>query len=139
MRSMLQLVGGVAVAGAVAAGSTAFTATGVTSTAPASQFVGGTVSQSVTGAALSNIAYTFSDPTNTIISSVTLTFLSSSADGKTVTLAPTGGSFVGTATQWTCATGANSTVCSVKDVSTVDVTGAPNGRSGLTSLAVTVA
>jgi hypothetical protein len=141
MRSALQLLGGVAAAGAVAAGATAFTASGVTtsSTAALPQFIGGTVTQAVTGAELSNIAYAFSDATNTIISSVTLTFLSGSANGKAVTLTPVGGGITGTAATWTCAAGANTTLCTVKDSGPIPVTGAANGWLGLTSLGITVA
>jgi len=52
--SMLQLLGGVAVAGAVAAGATAVTGSGVVfgGTATASKFVGGTLTQTVTGASV---------------------------------------------------------------------------------------
>jgi hypothetical protein len=58
MRSMLQLLGGVAVAGAVAAGATAFTATGLTSTIAASPVAGGKVSQSIQGAELTAASIT---------------------------------------------------------------------------------
>ncbi|BEL09963.1 hypothetical protein Q0Z83_081540 [Actinoplanes sichuanensis] len=63
MRNMIQLLGGVAVAGAVAAGSTAFTASGL-SGAPASTFVGGKASLGVKGAVMSSFAFDFdgSDP-----------------------------------------------------------------------------
>ncbi len=95
MRSMLQLLGGVAVAGTVAAGSTAFTAAGFTNNAGA-QFVGGTVTQTVTGATLSSIGYGFTNaPANTRINTVTLTFVEN-LTGRTVALAPTaasGGSY----------------------------------------------
>jgi hypothetical protein len=52
MRSMLQLLGGVAVAGAVAAGTTAFTATaGLVTTGAKAPMMGGTGNVSVTGPA----------------------------------------------------------------------------------------
>jgi hypothetical protein len=85
MRSMLQLLGGVAVAGAVAAGATAFTATGLTNSAGSTQFVGGTISQTVTGTALSSIAYAYTDVTDTTVDYITLTFADANADTKAVT------------------------------------------------------
>ncbi|WP_203780379.1 hypothetical protein [Paractinoplanes rishiriensis] len=139
--NLLQMVGGVAAAGVVAAGTTALTGTGLATTAGASQFVGGTVSQSVTGATLESVTYAFSDGTKTIVNSVTLAFSTGTATGKTVTITPTGGAYAGTAIggSWTCATGADSTLCTVKDSSAAAVTGPANGWSGLTSLAITVA
>jgi hypothetical protein len=89
MRTSSKIIGAVAVAGLVAAGGSAFTATGLARTAPASQYVGGTVSQSVTGATLSDVSYHFSDaPANTSVASITLT-LSGDVEGKTpsITLA----------------------------------------------------
>src|SRR5690349_11214 len=56
-----KLIGAAAVAAVVAAGGSAFTGTGVTDNAAASQFVGGTVSQSITGATLNDISYHFTD------------------------------------------------------------------------------
>jgi hypothetical protein len=78
------------VAGVAAAGGTAFTATGLTRSASASQFIGGTVSQSVSaGGSLDRVVYGFNDsPTNTQINSITLTF--SNAHGRTVTVVATG-------------------------------------------------
>ncbi|MEU4621672.1 hypothetical protein AB0G04_17060 [Actinoplanes sp. NPDC023801] len=55
---MIQLLGGVAVAGVVAAGSTAFTAAGVTSTVGSSKLVGGTVTQAIHGAKMIKLALT---------------------------------------------------------------------------------
>lgn len=57
MRTMLQLVGGVAVAGAVAAGATAFTAPGVSTTGTAKVLAGGiTGDVAITGAALKTVS-----------------------------------------------------------------------------------
>lgn len=89
MRNIMQLVGGVAVAGAVAAGSTAFTATGFTAGGgvPATLFVGGTISQTVQGATLSGVVYSYSNTTNTTINGATLTFAGTTGSpiiGKTV-------------------------------------------------------
>jgi hypothetical protein len=59
MRTMLQLLGGVAVAGAVAAGSTAFTAnSGLTTTLPSQVVVGGAKSVTVIGAVLTEAHFT---------------------------------------------------------------------------------
>jgi hypothetical protein len=90
MNTTKKLIGAVAVAGVLAAGGSAFTGTGVTSTAPSTQFVGGTVSQAVTGATLNNVTYGFSDATNTAINAVTLTF-AADAVGKSVAIALSGG------------------------------------------------
>ncbi|WIM97161.1 hypothetical protein ACTOB_000662 [Actinoplanes oblitus] len=79
MRTMLQLIGGVAAAGVVAAGTTAFTAgggvgLGGSNGATATKFIGGTATQTVTGATINAIAYTWSDTANTKLSALDLTF-----------------------------------------------------------------
>jgi hypothetical protein len=58
MRNMLQLLGGVAVAGAVAAGTTAFTASGLTTTAVPNIIGGGTKNVTVAGANLTAAEFT---------------------------------------------------------------------------------
>ena len=87
MRKSTKIVGGFAVAALVAATGSAFTGTGLSTTgqASAAQFVGGTVSQDVTGATLSDISYgDFADaPADTQAQNVTLTF-DANAAGKTV-------------------------------------------------------
>ena len=90
---------GLSAAVGLAAGG-AFTGTGVTTTgqAAAAQFVGGAVSQSVTGATLDSIVYSFTDATKITINSVLLTFTDHLADGKAVTIGFTGGS----STAFTC-------------------------------------
>jgi hypothetical protein len=80
-------IAAVSLAGVVGLGGAAFTSTGVTSTAGPSQFVGGTVSQTVTGATLANIAYAYTDNTNTAVNQVTLTFADTNADGRPVAIA----------------------------------------------------
>ena len=128
----------VAAAGIVAAAGTtgaAFTATGLADSAPAAQFIGGTVTQNVTGATLTDISYNYSDsPADTTISSVTLTF-DPGADGEdaSITLAtasdpnpdPTTDSIscgtIGTPTD-------NEATCTV-----------PDGQAGVTGVNVTVA
>lgn len=141
MRSALQLLGGVAVAGAVATGSTAFTAAGLSMTAPTDKFVGGTVTQTVSGTVLSDISYTFANPgVNTIVASFVLTFADDNADGKTPTVALGGGSLVGSATAFTCT--AVPVTANTAGTSTCTAGGTPAatlGYSPLTSVAVTIA
>lgn len=128
MRMSIKLLGAVAVAGLVAAGGSAFTGTGVTNNAGATQFVGGQVSQSVAGATLSSVAYTFAgDGSNTAVHSVSLTFADANADLKVPTIVFTGGNDV----TFTCAAIAAATHQSVCTADTVD-------RTGVTSLAITV-
>jgi hypothetical protein len=101
MRSMslLQMAGGVAVAGVVAAGSTALTGTGLSTSGSwaSTQFVGGVVSQGITGATLDTVTYGFTDGTKTTINSVAIAF-ATAADGVNVAIAFTGGS----GTAFTC-------------------------------------
>ncbi|HYN94295.1 MAG TPA: hypothetical protein VES42_10650 [Pilimelia sp.] len=116
------------VAGLAAVGGSAFTGTGVSNSAGATQYVGGTVSQTVTGATLSSVAYSFGDgPANTAIHSVALTFADAATDGKTPTIVFTGGNAVA----FTCdviAVGTHLSTC----------TTAGADRVGVTSIAVTV-
>lgn len=85
MRKSTRILGAIAVAGLLAAGSAAFTANGITRTAPGTQFIGGTVSQTVTpGVNLSSIVYN-SDGTGTSLTSVDLTF-DANADGLDPTI-----------------------------------------------------
>jgi hypothetical protein len=141
--SMLQLVGGVAVAGAVAAGTTALTGTGLATSGNAAspQFIGGTVSQAVSGATLTDIQYTFLDsPAKTQVSTVVLTF-AAGANGKTVAVAPSGGAYSSSplGDEWYCPAviTALSATCSVADSTNTHAT-AGRYYTGLTSLAVTV-
>lgn len=120
------LVGAAALTGAVIATGSAFTATGIGMSAPASQFLGGTVAQSVTGATLSTVVYGFEDASNTSVNSITLTFSDSNANGAAVTLTPSGGS--GT---FSCA---NVTAGS----STCSIVGPATGYSGLSGVSITV-
>ena len=92
------IVGAVALIGAVGVGGTALTATGLTNNAGSSQFVGGSVSQSVTGAALTSVTYGYADTTNTAVDTVDLVFDANSA-GKTVAVTIHQG---GTPTVLTC-------------------------------------
>ena len=104
MRSMLQLLGGVAVAGAVAAGSTAFTASGLTNTWSGSNakdgFIGGTVAPTVTGANLVDLLFTqaaHATPGVNDVSGATLTFDATTPTGATVTMT-SNGSLIGGST-----------------------------------------
>ena len=71
----------------------AFTGTGLETTgqAAAPQFVGGTISQVVTGAVLNNVLYGFTDITNTHVNLITLTFGGETVDGLHVAVALSGG------------------------------------------------
>lgn len=139
MRSALQLLGGVAVAGAVAAGSTAFTAAGVISNA-GTGFVGGKVAQTVEGATISTIAYTLDATNGTKVHSILLTFADVHTDGKTPTLTFTGGTPVWTtnSTALICTAvenvGHTSTCTANNSVTPV----AADGVSGFTTLTVSV-
>jgi hypothetical protein len=131
MNTKHKLFGAVAVAGAIAASGSAFTGTGVATSgqAASAQFVGGTVSQSVTGATLTAIAYSFADTTSkTLVNSIALTF-ASTADGRTVAVAPAGG----TGGTFTCsAVASNASTCTFVPTTT------ETGYVGLTGLSVTV-
>ena len=117
----------VAVVAAMGVAGTAFTGTGVTSTAASTQFVGGTVTQGITGATLAGIAYPFGDaPANTAIRTAVLTF-GADADGKTVGVEFTGGNAVA----FTC-----TAVEVTLHTSTCTTAGAD--RTGATSIAITV-
>ena len=121
------LIGAVTLVGIAGAAGTAFTGTGVTTNAGSTQFVGGTVSQGVTGATLSSVVYTFGDaPANTAIRSALLT-LGTDADGKAVSIAFTGGNAVA----FTC-----TAVEVTGHTSTCTTAGAD--RTGVTSAAITV-
>jgi hypothetical protein len=124
------LIAATCAVGAIGVGGAAFTATGVTDNAPSTAFLGGTVSQSISGATLSNIGYGFADVANTELDSVTLTF-ADATDGATptVALSPTDGSVT-----WTCeAVGATT-----PDVSTCTASGTPAYQTGVTGISVTV-
>lgn len=130
MTRNIKLLGAVAVAGLAAAAGSALTGTGLATggTAASPQFVGGTITQSVTGATLTSIVYGYADPTTkTAVNSITLTF-ASTADAVHVAAVPSGGSG-GT---FSCSdVSSNSSSC------TFAATTTELGYTGLTSLAVT--
>ncbi|MFI5889189.1 hypothetical protein ACIA5D_03610 [Actinoplanes sp. NPDC051513] len=110
--SMLQLLGGVAAAGVIAAGTTALTGSGVVRTGTAAdQFVGGTVTQTITGATVTGVVYGYYDTNSqNQVNSIAITV--AGASGKTLTITPGGGTFggdaVAVADKWEC-TGGNVT------------------------------
>jgi hypothetical protein len=132
MRKPLMIAAGAAVAALAALGGSAFTGTGLDNTAPATQFVGGTVTQTVTGATLASIDYSYADaPANTEVSSISLTF-TNTADGHTVAVTPSGGGAgVGT---FSCTDVASNASSCTYTAGTDTLT----GYKGLTSLDVTV-
>jgi hypothetical protein len=80
MKISTKILGAVAVAGLVATGGSAFTAGGLTLAAEKqTAFIGGTVSQTVTGASLESIVYGYFSVADAKISSVTLTFIGPSS------------------------------------------------------------
>jgi hypothetical protein len=97
MRKSTTLLAALAAGGAVALSGAAFTAGGVT--APSSAFVGGSVAQTITGAALESVVYDTDEALNKI-TSVTLTFSDAAADAKTPTIGFGGAAVNGT---YTCA------------------------------------
>lgn len=103
--SMLQMVGGVAAAGVVAAGTTAFTANaGITQTA-ATQYVGGAISQTVTGAGnIDSIGYTWSDGAKTLLTQAVVTFGAALPASLNVAVTPGGGGYTAPADSMTCST-----------------------------------
>jgi hypothetical protein len=128
MRTSHKLLGAALVVGVLATTGSAFTGSGLTNSAGASQFVGGTISQSVTGATLASLQYTFGDaPANTAVHSFALTFADGNADGVTPTVVLTGGNAVA----FTCDVIAVTTHLSTCTTAGVD-------RTGVSSVAVTV-
>ncbi|MBB2945420.1 hypothetical protein FB565_005153 [Actinoplanes lutulentus] len=99
---MMQLVGGVAVAGAVAAGSTAFTGAGMSS-GLTNAFIGGAVSKTVvSGADLTGVQGTVNNGTDQI-AEVKLTFATdTNIVGRTVTLTTNGSAGGGSPTGFYC-------------------------------------
>lgn len=98
MRTSAKIVTALSVTGLALAAGSAFTGAGLVNAAGSSQFVGGTVSQTVTGATLNSLVYGFTDGTNTAVDKVTLTFAEGAAT-KVPTLSLTGD---GAAAVFTC-------------------------------------
>jgi hypothetical protein len=102
-------------------GGAAFTGTGLSSSLATSQFIGGSVSQTINGASLTAIDYHWVDDSHTALDAVKFTF-DSQAEGKTVTVdvaSSSGASF-------TCpdvASGTFDTTCVPATVPATGVTG----------------
>jgi hypothetical protein len=130
MRTSVKVITALSVAGLAVAAGSAFTGSGLSTTgmAASTQFVGGTVSQSVTGATLNSVVYGFTDGTKTAVNQVTLTFADATG-GKTPTLSLAGG---GTAT-FACDAIDADTFVSVCDPVVADTT-----KTAVTSASVTV-
>lgn len=129
MRKSAKIITALSVAGLAVAAGSAFTGTGVATAGQAAsgQFVGGTVSQSVTGATLNSIVYGFTDGTKTGVNKVTLTFADATG-GKTPTVALTGG----TEATFTCTAIDADTFVSVCDAAE------GTSQTGVNSASVTV-
>ncbi len=126
MRKSSKIIVAVAFAGLAAAGSAAFTGSGLSSSAGATQFIGGTVNQGVSGATLTDVEYSFTDATKTATNQVLLTF-ATDADGKTVAISLSGSG----ATAFTC-----TDVEILNHTSTCSPDGAP--ATGVTGANITV-
>lgn len=133
MRTSAKILTALSVAGLAVAAGSAFTGTGVATSgqAASAQFVGGTVSQAVTGATLTDISYSFADTAaKTKVNSIALTF-TGTANGRGVAVAPSGGSG-GT---FNCtAVSSNASTCTFAATPESGAT----GYTDLSSLAVTV-
>jgi hypothetical protein len=127
MKTPTKVITALALAGIAVAGGAAFTATGVDMTAPATQFLGGTVSQAVQGATLSNIAYTYVNPDHLAVQTITMTFAGAEGQGKVVTLAANGGS------------GTFDPVAETAENSGIYLATSTAGYTGLSSINITVA
>lgn len=125
-------VAAAAVVGAIGTAGAAFTATGLTATGSAAspQFIGGSITQAVSGATLSNVAYSFTDATDTAIDQVVLTFADPNSDGMTPTIAFS----APTPVDFTC-----SAVESEGHTSTCTPTDDGDSQTGAAGLTVTVA
>lgn len=134
MRKSHKILTAVAVAGIAFAGGSAFTGTGLTTTVDASQFIGGQVSQTVTGATLSGVDYDFTDTAQGTVNGINLSFAGDTPDGAPVTVTPKGvggGTFDCTAVS----TGASPSTSTCTFIpSDEDET----GYTGLTGLDITV-
>lgn len=138
MRNMIQLVSGVAVAGVVAAGSTAFTAAGVTIT-PASTYMGGTATVSVTGATVSGVNYVLASATS--LTRVAVTMSDANFNSKTMTIAFTGGTPANVTDIFTCTynvanTPANTFYCLPRTAA--DAGASTFNPTGVSDIAITV-
>jgi hypothetical protein len=91
MRKSAKLITALSVSGLAVVAGSAFTGAGLSTTGQAAddQFIGGTVTQDVTGATLNSLVYGFTDGTKTAVNKVTLTFAPGAA-GKVPVVVLTG-------------------------------------------------
>jgi|GEM_PF-3945958 len=132
MRTPSKIITALALAGLAVAGGAAFTAGGVVNAHP-DQWIGGAVTQNITGAHVSTIAYTPAalDLTKTTVHEVVVTFADEESDGKTVALAFSG-SDVGSFVNQTVPTGAGDNFVTFTSTST------DNDAAGITAATITV-
>ncbi|GAA2009606.1 hypothetical protein JL107_17330 [Nakamurella flavida] len=134
MRTSHKIIAAAALVGLAVAGGAAFTGTGLASTTAATQFVGGTVSQTVTGATLTGVTYGFTDDSNTAVDEITLVLEGANGRVPDVTINSTSSSpllAVCTAVSAPGATVPNTSTCTMP-AGTTSVT-------GLTGIDITVA
>ena len=125
MKNITKIAGAIAMAGAIAAGSSAFTAGGLTDSAPVG-WIGGEVRQTVVGAALDSIRYTFAplDTDSTTVTGIELVFVGDVAggtvevdvDGETTPFTCTVPAFVTPNTTSTCTGEAPTTAFDTIDI-----------------------
>jgi hypothetical protein len=85
MRTASKIIVGATLAGLAAAGGAAFTGAGLTQHVnAATQFIGGTVQETITGADVTGVVYNYS-PTDSIVTSVDLTF-AATVENRIVTI-----------------------------------------------------
>lgn len=132
MRQSAKIITALSVTGLAVAAGSAFTGAGATSLAGTDQFIGGTVSQTVTGATLNSLVYGFEDgdTTKTKVNKVTLTF-NDATGSRTPTLTLAGG----TAVTFTC-TPITLTDTQFKSICSTAVN---TSQTGVTGASVTVA
>lgn len=140
MKNVTKVAGAIGIAAVIAAGSSAFTAGGLTlAGGQETRFIGGTVSQAVTGATLNTIDYAYHDVDHLAIDTITLVFADSlieSAPGvaavRTVQVTTNNGTPGAT---FTCVTGTGTPTLEKTSICSA---AAPLGFTGLTDLDVTV-
>ncbi len=96
MRKSTTLVSALAIAGLALAGSAAFTGGGITNNVP-NAFVGGTVTQTITGAVLQSVVYTYAGADDRSVASLVLEL-----SGPVVGMVPSIDFVAGTVKPYTC-------------------------------------
>jgi hypothetical protein len=131
------VIAAAALIGTAGIAGTAFTATGVLATGNAAtpQFVGGTVSQTITGATLTNIEYGYDAVDHLNVDEVLLTFADSNADGQHVTLTPHSSAGTPDTDTFTCTDVSTTATVSTSDCT---ITGGTGAYTGLDSIDILV-